>query len=187
MSITVAVGVTVPLPISASAPQWCQSTRCPAAPSRQWSEDGGLFTRMTRMSERPQLDMRGRISRPSQRQMPEITSTAFLLDCSDSGEQQGIALAPPDPQEPLTPPCPRTHLSPRPRQRRTSHGHSGRTCRARSPADLQAKATDATMLEAIVLISTLSDYIARLCDHAIALDSTDSATEVLSASTHRSA
>lgn len=39
------------------------------------------------------------------------------------------------------------------------------------------------MLEAIVLISTLSDYIARLCDHAIALDSTDSATEVLSAST----
>jgi len=36
------------------------------------------------------------------------------------------------------------------------------------------------MLEAIVLISTLSDYIARLCDHAIALDSTDSARGALS-------
>ena len=36
------------------------------------------------------------------------------------------------------------------------------------------------MLEAIVLISTLSDYIARLCDHAIALDSTDSDRGALS-------
>jgi hypothetical protein len=40
---------------------------------------------------------------------------------------------------------------------------------------------------ALVLISTHRDHIARLCDHAIALDSTDNATEVLSASIHRSA
>ena len=63
LAITVAVGVTVPLPISASAPQGRQSTRCPVALSRQWSEDGGLFTRMIRMSERPQLGMSERFVR----------------------------------------------------------------------------------------------------------------------------
>ena len=40
---------------------------------------------------------------------------------------------------------------------------------------------------ALVLISTHSDQMARLCDRAISLDSTDNATEVLSASIHRSA
>jgi ABC-type lipoprotein export system ATPase subunit len=40
---------------------------------------------------------------------------------------------------------------------------------------------------ALVLISTHSDHIARLCDRAISLDSTDNATEVLSASIHGSA
>ena len=38
---------------------------------------------------------------------------------------------------------------------------------------------------ALVLISTHSDHIARLCDHAIFLDITDNATEVLSVSIHR--
>jgi ABC-type lipoprotein export system ATPase subunit len=37
---------------------------------------------------------------------------------------------------------------------------------------------------ALVLIPTHSDHIARLCDRAISLDSTDNATEVLSASIH---
>ena len=40
---------------------------------------------------------------------------------------------------------------------------------------------------ALVLISTHSDHIARLCDRAISLDSTDNETEVLSASIHRAA
>ena len=40
---------------------------------------------------------------------------------------------------------------------------------------------------ALVLISTHSDHIARLCDRAISLDSTDNANEVLSASIHPTA
>ena len=38
---------------------------------------------------------------------------------------------------------------------------------------------------ALVLISTHSDHIARMCDRAISLDSTGNATQVLSASIHR--
>jgi ABC-type lipoprotein export system ATPase subunit len=40
---------------------------------------------------------------------------------------------------------------------------------------------------ALVLISTHSDHVARLCDRAISLGSTDNATEVLSASIQWSA
>jgi|ERR1035437_689970 hypothetical protein len=47
---------TAPLSISASAPQWCQLTRCPPAPRWQWSEDNySDCSHTTRMSERPQL------------------------------------------------------------------------------------------------------------------------------------
>jgi putative ABC transport system ATP-binding protein len=105
--------------------------------------------------------MWGRISRPSQRRCPR-SRARLLLDCSDSGEQQRIALAR------LILKSPSLVLADEPT---SALDHVN----ADLVMDILA---EKAAHGALVLISTHSDHIARLCDRATSLDSTDNATEV---------
>ena len=103
--------------------------------------------------------------------MSEITRVRLLLDCSDSGEQQRIALA-------------RLIL----KSPSLIHADEPTSALDHVNADLVMDIlAEQAAHGALVLISTHSDHVARLCDRAISLGSTDNATEVLSASIHGSA